>query len=180
MKKRSCLTKLTGSRSHIYEFKCEYVRLVIVSVILFIAPLLFGIEICASNMHYVLSSIVQGFAALFALAVTIPMYFAQSFSEKRYVKMWIDSQLRPLQLLFYFVLVVTIVLPLFLLAWNNFTPFLVKMSLSLALVSIYGTIESVYACRRRFMIIWKIHKKQEKCNLKYCRFTLLLTSHLPR
>jgi hypothetical protein len=163
MKKCSCLTKLTGSGRDIGRFKCEYIRLPIIGALLFFMPFILSlflkVEICAPNIRYLLSSIAQGFAAILVLAITIPTLFAQCFSDKLFVKKWLDSELRLLQVSFNICLAVTIILPLVLLAWNNFTPMLVRLSLSLALVSTYGIIESPFAIRRRIRVVMGIFNK---------------------
>jgi hypothetical protein len=146
----------TGVGTRINEYWLHCLRMAILSIVALGLPFLplFKVVSNPDNIRYLLSSIAQGMATIFALVVTVPMlYFSMmqiaGRSTKTKAAHFIRLELRPLQVISYLLLIVTIIFPLYCLAFNWYHWFMVKFNLGLALFGLYIVFETAFAFKRK-------------------------------
>ncbi|MCZ7384867.1 MAG: hypothetical protein O8C63_08995 [Candidatus Methanoperedens sp.] len=154
------LHKLTGSGDKISEYKTRYFRMFIITVVLLILPtFLPEIVVGTDNIYYLLSSISQGLAAVFALVISISLILTQlvfaDMREKKERLRYLELEFQPLTVFFYIFFIFSIVFPLWLLALNNFDSLYIKSSLSFATICLYGTIEFALGFKQKITLLNK-------------------------
>ena len=157
------LYKLTGSGEKIGEYKGRYFRILIITFFILILPyFLPEIEVEKENLRYLLSSISQGLAAVFALVITISLILTGLVfaNMQEPVDSFIKLEFRPLTLFFYAFFIFSIIFPLLLLAQNRFDPPYIKLSLSSAIICLYGTVEFTLGFKQKIEILRNSQKNK--------------------
>ncbi len=145
------LSKLTGSGYQIRKYAGRYKRLFFLNFLWLLVALLnpYIQTDNVTNMRYLLSATAQALATVFALIATIPMVLIQLFPSSSKRKQLLKLELRPLQISFYLFFVVSIILPLYLLATNNFCSLWVRLCVGFTAMCLYNTVESTLAFKEK-------------------------------
>ncbi len=149
---------IIGGRNIWEKRKWVYARFFLINTFImvfyiFVFPLMFPINNqikCGSqNIYYLLSSISQGLAAVFVLIITIPILLASLLLTANRVRWFLKGELLPQHLIFYGFFLFTIMLLLWLLYYDNFPSFLIRITLISTTICLYGVIEAALAFKKR-------------------------------
>jgi di/tricarboxylate transporter len=151
------LSKLTGSGEYVYTYKWRYIQIIAVSLLILILSLRCEIRVDKEeNIRYLLSSISQGLASVFALVITISLVLTQFFAkDKEISKKFLEREFRPITILYYIFFIFAIIFPLILLAKDRFEPVYIKLSLGSAVICLYGVIEFALGFKQKIEMLQK-------------------------
>jgi hypothetical protein len=153
-----CVYKLFGGYDNWRENWCRWAiffGLSLLILILALFDLVGEMKICNQNIHYLLSSISQGLATVFALVVTMPMLItallARNKDNNKRRVLYSLVEMSPHQVALYVFYVITIVLPLWLLYTNCMCPLLIRLSFASAIICLVAVIGAAYSFKKRVL-----------------------------